>query len=183
MLLTVPSRHGRKATPEVSGEPTARLDESIAAASWLPLRLVLGLWECSRALRNRISVPSAEREISWFSLQCVCRRLMGIRGPPRWLSGKESICQCRRHRFDPWVGKIPCKRKWQATPVFLPWESLGQRSLAGYSLWGHKESITTQQLNNNNKGYQRLFFTCFPRLDIRAGHLFACFFLMSPGRV
>ena len=35
---------------------------------------------------------------------------------PRWLSGKESTCQCRRcrrHRFNPWVGKIPWKRKWQ----------------------------------------------------------------------
>ena len=41
----------------------------------------------------------------------------------RWLSGKESACQCRRrkrHRFDPWVGKIPSSRKWQPTPIFLP---------------------------------------------------------------
>ena len=37
-------------------------------------------------------------------------------------SGKESACQCRRHRFNPWVGKIPRKRKWQPTPVFLPGE-------------------------------------------------------------
>ena len=40
--------------------------------------------------------------------------------PTRWHSGKESTCQCRRHRFDPWVGKIPWRRKWQPTPVFLP---------------------------------------------------------------
>ena len=39
----------------------------------------------------------------------------------------------KRHRFDPWVGKIPCKRKWQPTPVFLPKKSQGQRSLACYS--------------------------------------------------
>ena len=55
---------------------------------------------------------------------------------PRWLSGKESVCQCRRHRrrgFDPWVGKIPWRRKWQPTPGFLPGESHGQRSLVGYS--------------------------------------------------
>ena len=50
---------------------------------------------------------------------------------PRWLSGKESACQCRRHTFDPWVGKIPWRRPWQPTPVFLPGESHGQRSLAG----------------------------------------------------
>jgi len=39
---------------------------------------------------------------------------------PRWRSGKESACQCRRCGFDPWVGKIPWRRKWQPTPVFLP---------------------------------------------------------------
>jgi len=38
-----------------------------------------------------------------------------------------------RGRFDPWVGKIPWRRAWQPTPVFLPGESHGQRSLAGYS--------------------------------------------------
>ena len=47
-------------------------------------------------------------------------------------------------RFDPWVGKIPWRRKWQPTPVFLPGESHGQRSLAGYSPWGCKESDTTE---------------------------------------
>ena len=41
--------------------------------------------------------------------------------------------------FDPWVGKIPWTRKWQPTPVFLPEESHGQRSLAGSSPWGRKE--------------------------------------------
>ena len=46
--------------------------------------------------------------------------------------------------FDPWVKKTPCSRKWQATPVFLPGESQGQRSLVGYSPWGHKELDTTE---------------------------------------
>ena len=53
--------------------------------------------------------------------------------------GKESTCQCRRHRrcrFDPWVGKIPWRRKSQATPVFFPGKSHGQRNLAGHSPWG-----------------------------------------------
>ena len=59
-------------------------------------------------------------------------------GFPRWLSGKESTCQWRRWWFDPWVGKIPWRRKWQSIPVFLPGESHGQRSLAGYSPWGRK---------------------------------------------
>ena len=66
---------------------------------------------------------------------------------PRWLSGKESAYQCKRHRrctFGPWVGKIPWRRKWQPTPVFLPGESHGQWSLAGYTLWGRKESDVTE---------------------------------------
>jgi len=55
---------------------------------------------------------------------------------PRGASGKESTCQCRtckRHRVDPWVGKIHWSRKWQLIPVFLPETLHGQRSLAGYS--------------------------------------------------
>ena len=57
---------------------------------------------------------------------------------PWWFSGKEPTCQCRRGKFDPWVGKIPWKRKWQPTPVFLPGKSYGHRGLMGYSPWGHK---------------------------------------------
>ena len=51
-------------------------------------------------------------------------------------------------RFNPWVGKIPWRRKWQPTPVFLPGKSHGQKSLAGYSPWGSKESdmTTTERL-------------------------------------
>ena len=53
---------------------------------------------------------------------------------------------CRRPGFNPWVGKIPWRRKWQSTPVFLPGESQGQRILVGYSLWYWKESDVTEQL-------------------------------------
>ena len=49
---------------------------------------------------------------------------------------KESACQCRRCRFNPWVGNIPWRRKWQPTPVSLPGKSRGQRRLVGYSPWG-----------------------------------------------
>ena len=58
-------------------------------------------------------------------------------------SGKEFTCQCRRLRrcgFNPWVRKIPQRRKWQSTPVCLCGKSHEQRSLMGYSPWGHKES-------------------------------------------
>ena len=62
-------------------------------------------------------------------------------------SGKEHACQCRRHKrlwFDPWVRKIPWKRAWQPTLIFLPGASLGQRSLVGYVPKGCKESDTAE---------------------------------------
>ena len=67
-----------------------------------------------------------------------------------WLNGKESACQCRRPGFNLCVGKIPWRREWLPSPVFLPRESQGQRSLVGYSPWERKESDTTEQLNSNN---------------------------------
>ena len=48
---------------------------------------------------------------------------------PGGTSGKEATWQCRRQGFDPWDEKIPWKRKWEPTPVFLPGESHGQRIL------------------------------------------------------
>ena len=79
---------------------------------------------------------------------------MGIfsAGFPRWHSGKESAwhCRiCRRHRFDSWVGNILWRRKWQPTPVFLPEKFHEQKSLAGYSSWGHQEWDMTEQLSTH----------------------------------
>ena len=62
-------------------------------------------------------------------------------GFPGSTSGKEPTYQRRRlkrHRFDPWVGKIPWRRVWQPTPVLLPRECQGEKNLAGYSPWGHR---------------------------------------------
>ena len=56
--------------------------------------------------------------------------------------------QWRRPGFDPWVGKIPWRREWLPTPVFLPGEFHGQRRLAGYSPWGHKESDMAELLTH-----------------------------------
>ena len=72
---------------------------------------------------------------------------VGWGGLPRRHSGKESACQCRRPRFDPWVRKILWKRKWQLTPVFLPGISHGERSLVSYSPWGRQESAMTERLS------------------------------------
>ena len=66
---------------------------------------------------------------------------------PWWLRGKSVCLQCGRPGFDPWVGKIPWRRKWQPTPVFLPREFHGQRSLVGYSSRGRKELDTTEWLH------------------------------------
>ena len=68
-------------------------------------------------------------------------------GFPGDASSKEPDRHCRRHKrcgFDPWVRKIPWRRKWQPTPVFLPAESHGRRSLVGYSPQGLKELDTTE---------------------------------------
>ena len=52
-------------------------------------------------------------------------------------------------RFNPWVGRIPWRRKWQATPVFLPGKSHGQRNLVGHRPWGGKESDTTEDAHTS----------------------------------
>ena len=66
----------------------------------------------------------------------------GLKVAPRL----KHLPKCGRLGFDPWVGKIPWRRKWQPTPVFLRGESHGWRSLVGYSPWGCKESNTTELL-------------------------------------
>ena len=74
--------------------------------------------------------------IEIYTTQCVgppsiCCPSFLVMGFPGGTGGKESACQCRRCGFHPWVRKIPCSRKWQSTPVFLPGKSHGQRNLAG----------------------------------------------------
>ena len=105
--------------------------------------LVLG--GVSQPRWQQVSLPQ-------WSLQMTVPRLASYLQPMRDLAspggarGTEPTCQCRRRRrrgFDPWIGKIPWRRAWQPTPVFLPGESHGQRSLAGYSPQGSKESDTT----------------------------------------
>ena len=92
-----------------------------------------------------ISIPSA-CEINYNKEY---KQLSITEGFPGGTDGKESACQCRTHtkcRFDPWVWKIPWRRKWQPTPVFLPGKSHRERNLVGYSPWGRKESDTTERL-------------------------------------
>ena len=93
--------------------------------------------------RHQISLP----------LACWC-----IRRTNRRLSGQESACQCRRHKrhgFDLWIRKISWSRKWQPTPVFLPGKFHKQKSLLGYSPWGHKESNTMEHTCKQARGTKR----------------------------
>ena len=112
----------------------------------------------------------------------------------RWLSGKESACQCRRHRFDLWVGKIPWRRKWQPTPVFLPGKSHGQRRLAGYSSRGHRSvrhnlvtktnsHLARSKLNNKTTSHSQMTQThvfillCLVHFMINSSLWWVCLFL------
>ena len=80
--------------------------------------------------------------LSKFILACLIIHM----GFPGGTSGKEPTCQCgdMRGRFNPWVGKIPWRKAWQPTQVFLPRKSRGQRILVGYSPYGHKELDMTE---------------------------------------
>ena len=83
------------------------------------------------------------REEGWGEITLVIKCL----NFPEGSDGKSVCLQCRRPGFDPWVRKIPWRRKWQPTPVLLPGKSYGRRSLVGYSPWGRKELDTTEQLH------------------------------------
>ena len=84
--------------------------------------------------------------------------------------------QCRT-RFNSWVEKIPWRREWQPTPIFLPGEFQGQRSLVGYSPWGHIELDRTERLTHthcipntvlcyisNSRKIKAIFFNVHPHV-------------------
>ena len=103
----------------------------------------------SHSHKSLLRVVSRSWNVSALTIPTVLTPNIWAGGFPRWLSSKEYACQCRRHRryeFVSWVGKSPWRREWQPTPVFLPGEFHGQRSLAGYSPWGRKEWDMTEWL-------------------------------------
>ena len=123
--------------------------ESEVAQSGLTLRDPM---DCSLPGSSVHGISQA-RVLEWIAIafsNFKCSRLLiRVGGFPGGTSGKKFTCQYKRPKrggFDPWVRKIPWKRAWQPTPVFLPGESHGWRSLTGYSPWGHKESDTTEGL-------------------------------------
>ena len=82
---------------------------------------------------------------------CDCPEQINDLPLSRWLSGKQSTFQCSRLGLHHWVRKIPWVRKWLPTPVFLPGKSQGQKTLAGYSPWGHRDWDTTQHAHTHKR--------------------------------
>ena len=99
-----------------------------------------------------------------------------IWGFPGGTSSKESTCQWRRrkrHRFNPWVSRIPWSRIWQPTPVFSLGKFHGQRSLAGYSPWGHKESEWSELLSTHTHTYLLVIMNNAAIHKVFCGHIFS----------
>ena len=89
---------------------------------------------------RRLVLTRAGLEAGWRALETIMQSL-AAEGLPGLglLSDKEPVCQFKRCKFDPWVRKIPWRRAWQPTPVFLLGDSHGQKSLVGCSPWGRPE--------------------------------------------
>ena len=111
--------------------------------SWFPTSgLFPYIISCTCLIRSALAYQALQPALNYSYL-------LGERGFPGGASGKEPTCQWKirkRRWFDPWFRKIPWRRAWQPTLVFLPRESHGQRSLVGYSPWDCKELDTTEQL-------------------------------------
>ena len=125
---TLVRREGGRAGTWAERPPTKNLHLTLDDNSETQSRhFEAGGWHLERK-KKEISVSSS------LKIGIVCL------GLPWWLSGKEYACQCRRHRFDTWVKKIPWRKKQQPTPVFSPGESHGQGSQVGCSLQHHKNA-------------------------------------------
>ena len=91
------------------------------------------------------SSPAASRVFSVSFL--FSSFIMMFLGFPGGSDGKESACKARDLSSIPGLGRFPWRRSWQPTPVFLPGDSHGQKSLVSYSPWGHRESHMTEHLS------------------------------------
>ena len=112
--------------------------------------------KCISQQHALIKYVISDSNLGWWSPKSLqflpCQPAASLsKSPHKWakaeqlqLAQQQRIClQCRRCDFDPWVGKIPWRRKLQPTPVFLPGKFHAKRSLAGYSPWDHKELDTS----------------------------------------
>ena len=112
--------------------------------TWVSLTLDVGYLLTATA-------PDLGREVAPLSHSCAMQpphppnlnkntviKLRDLLGLPWWLRFWRICLLCRRPRFDPWVWKIPWRREWQPSPVFLPGEFHVQRNLMGYRPWGRR---------------------------------------------
>ena len=101
--------------------------------------------EAQRAAVHGVTESDTTKQLSHKdSFKMVWRPCQGL---PWWLRRWRICLQCTRHRFSPWVAKIPWRRERPPASVFLPEEFSGQRSLAGYNPWDLKELDMTEQLS------------------------------------
>ena len=98
-----------------------------------------GLWSVWRGAEKHTIKEGERRKLAILEVLILYIRLRQV---TQWYQYR----RCKRCGFDPCVGKIPWRRKWQPTPVFLPGESHGQRSLESYSPWGCKELDSTERM-------------------------------------
>ena len=113
------------------------------------------MWSGAKSGKRVFCVCISQHKI-WMELTSLGNKKrkwnMGLMGKsiglPWWLRHLRVCLQCRRPGFDPWLGKMLWRRKWQPTPVFLPVKSHGWSSLSGYrNSWGCKQSDTIEQLH------------------------------------
>ena len=154
MYLTFPMKNEPQRGSVISGSKSGR-SRFWARAAWLQSLRVSPLsstdsgkpspWDGNWLAYDHPNLDSILKSRDITLLTKV--RIVKAMGFPGGTSGKEPACQCKRRkrrRYNPWVGKIPWRRAWQPTPVYLPGGVYGQRSLEGYSPWGHKELGTTE---------------------------------------
>ena len=117
----------------------------ILASSWY-CQIFNNLMDLTSISFPKLVFASENIFLTYYILICFCYHIFLCT-----YSGKESPCQCRKLRFDPWVRKIPWRRKWLPIAVFLPGKSHGQGSLAGCSPWNCNELDTTEPLNKTKQ--------------------------------
>ena len=116
------------------------MSDSVQPYRWQPTRLPRPWDSPGKNTGVWVPLPSPTSKSVLIICGSQCKQVF----PGGSVSKKKKIClQCRRPGFDPWVGKLPWRRKWQPTLVLLPGESRGWRSLVGCSPWGREESDTT----------------------------------------
>ena len=112
-----------------------------------------------------LKTGSDMKKLCDLSKCAIATLFMVCRGFPGGASGKEPVCQCRRRGFDPWIRKIPWRRKRQPTPVFLPWKSHRQRkrgrlqSIGSYRVGYDWSDLTCTYTWSIKWGYNSIYLT------------------------